>query len=268
MTIAVQSFAHIEEAERALGATAGACVLGGGTIVMRDVNAAKPGLTTLIRVIDPTLRQIRNEGGRVVMGATATMADVIASPDLAFLAPVARSVGGPAVRNMATVAGNLFAEPPYGDFATALLAIGASVNLAGRTQAPVAIDDFLRDRERHRSRIVESVTVERPTDPNAFRWLKVSRIKPKGVAVMSLAAYLPRNGAPRIAYGNMGAQPVRAEAVERALGRDSLTEQGIQSALAVATEGLNPPTDGLASEWYRREVAPIHLRRLLLGTTG
>ena len=72
----------------------------------------------------------------------------------------------------------------------------------------------------------------------------------------------------RVAYGNMAAQPVRAEAVERALGRGSLTEQGIQSALAVATDGLNPPTDGLASEWYRREVAPIHLRRLLLGSTG
>ena len=97
----------------------------------------------------------------IVMGAAATMADVIGSPDLAFLAPVARSVGGPAVRNMATVAGNLFAEPPYGDFATALLAVGASVSLAGRTQAPLAIDDFLRDRARHRGRIVQSVTVER-----------------------------------------------------------------------------------------------------------
>ena len=38
----------------------------------------------------------------------------------------------------------------------------------------------------------------------------------------------------------------------------------ILAALAVATEGLEPPDDALASAWYRRQVAPVHLRRLLL----
>lgn len=268
MAVTVLSFASLDEAERALSAHAGACVLGGGTIVMRDVNAGQPDLTTLVRVTDPTLRQIRNEGGRVVIGAGATMSDVIRSPDLGFLAPPARSVGGPAVRNMATVAGNLFAEPPYGDFATALLALGATVQFAGSSSAPTAIDDVMRDRARYRGRFVQSVSVDRPNDPNALRWLKVSRIRPKGVAVMSLAAYLPRGAVPRVAYGNMGPAPVRVEAVERALERAALDERGIQEALAVATQGINPPTDSLASEWYRREVAPVHLKRLLLGTAA
>ena len=40
------------------------------------------------------------------------------------------------------------------------------------------------------------------------------------------------------------------------------------AALERATEGLEPPTDELASSWYRREVAPVHLRRLLLGEVG
>ena len=53
--------------------------------------------------------------------------------------------------------------------------------------------------------------------------------------------------------------------VERALEGASLDAHGIAPALAVATEGLNPPDDPLASGWYRREVAPVHLRRLLLG---
>jgi CO/xanthine dehydrogenase FAD-binding subunit len=37
----------------------------------------------------------------------------------------------------------------------------------------------------------------------------------------------------------------------------------IARAVAVAAEGLDPPTDALASAWYRREVAGVHLRRLL-----
>ena len=43
------------------------------------------------------------------------------------LAKAARAVGGPAIRNMATVGGNLFAPAPYGDFAVALLALDATV---------------------------------------------------------------------------------------------------------------------------------------------
>lgn len=266
MTVTVLTFTSVDEAERALGANRGARVIGGGTIVMRDVNAGDPSLGTLIRVTDPALRQIRNDGGRIVIGPMATMADVLRASELDFLSAPARAVGGPAVRNMATVAGNLFAPPPYGDFATALLALGATVQLSGTSAAPVPIDDFLRERERHADKLVRAVAVERPRDTGALRWLKVSRIKPKGVAVMSMAAYLPRGATPRVAYGNMGPTPLRALAVERALERATLSEQGIAPALAAATEGLDPPTDALSSTWYRREVAPVHLKRLLLGS--
>ena len=58
------------------------------------------------------------------------MAAVLAHRDLAFLHPVARSIGGPAVRTMATVGGNLFAACPYGDFTVALLALDGTVSIA------------------------------------------------------------------------------------------------------------------------------------------
>jgi CO/xanthine dehydrogenase FAD-binding subunit len=168
------------------------------------------------------------------------------------------------VRSVATVGGNLFAPPPYGEMATALLALGAIVVLAG-SGAPVPIDDFLRDRGA--GRVVRAVTVPRITDLQAFRFRKVTRVKPKGIALMSIAAMLPQDGGRelRVAYGNMGPAPVRARAVERALEGARLDEPGIARALAAATEGVSPPTDSLASEWYRREVAPVHLKRLLLG---
>ncbi|MEX2520331.1 MAG: xanthine dehydrogenase family protein subunit M, partial [Paracoccaceae bacterium] len=107
----------------------------------------------------------------------------------------------------------------------------------------------------------------RPRD-GEFRWRKVSRVKPKGVSVMSIAAWLPgapgRVTAARVAFGAMGPTPLRARAVEQALEGARLDEAGIARALSAATEGLEPPDDPLASAWYRREVAPVHLRRLLL----
>ena len=57
--------------------------------------------------------------------------------------------------------------------------------------------------------------------PRAFGFLKVSRVKPKGVSVLSIAAYLPRDGGrirgARVAYGAMGPTPLRAQGVERVL---------------------------------------------------
>ena len=51
------------------------------------------------------------------------MAAILAERELSYLHPVARIIGGPAVREAATVGGNLFAPSPYGDFAAALLAL-------------------------------------------------------------------------------------------------------------------------------------------------
>ena len=125
MPVKVETYERIEEAARALGASRSAKFLGGGTLVMRAVNAGDQSFDTIIRLRDPAFRTIRTEGDGVVMGGGVTMAAVAASRDLAFLAPVARVIGGPAIRNMATVGGDLFVYGNYGDFTAALLALGA-----------------------------------------------------------------------------------------------------------------------------------------------
>ena len=108
-----------------------------------------------------------------------------------------------------------------------------------------------------------------PSSADHFRFHKVARVKPKGISVITIAVHLPRSGATlsnvRVAYGAMANTPVRQLSVERALEGQSL-EASIDAAVHVATEGLNPPTDPIATNWYRLAVAPVHLRRVLLGT--
>jgi CO/xanthine dehydrogenase FAD-binding subunit len=238
---------------------------------MRAINEGDTTIGTVVRSTDANYRQIRSEAGRIEIGAGARMADILANRDLAFLHPAARIVGGPAVRAMATVGGNLFAAAPYGDLATALLALDAIVNVqgayGGAQQMP--IEQFLQSRDRATG-LVTSVTLPRPASPDAFRFRKVSRVKPKGVSVLSIAALLPITGGRyvRVAYGARAPTPIRARAVERAREGRSLDAAGIAPALAAAAEGTSPATDALATTWYRREVLPVHLRRLLLGETG
>ncbi|MFO1170770.1 MAG: FAD binding domain-containing protein [Hyphomicrobiaceae bacterium] len=264
MPVRVETVTRIEDAARVVASNRAARIYGGGTLLMRAVNEADPGFDTLVVAADPALKDIRSEGDRMTIGAGVTMAQILASRDLAILAPAARIIGGPAVRTAATVGGNLFAPPPYGEFTTALLALGATILLAGGGAA-LPMEEFLRDRGP--SRVVRAISIPR-LDPNAFRFRKVTRVKPRGAAILSIAVVLPQWGGRelRVAFNNMGPMPMRARAVERALEGARIDEQGTARAVSVATEGLAPPTDALASEWYRREVAGVHLKRLLLGS--
>ncbi len=152
MSVTVKTFARLAEAAGALSSERNAHFLGGGTLLIRAVNEADPSVATIVRSTDPIFAHIAVSSGRVELGAGVTMAAILAERELAFLHPVARAVGGPAIREAATVGGNLFAPTPYGDFATALLALEATVTLAGGFgQREVPLDEFLLRRERESS---------------------------------------------------------------------------------------------------------------------
>ena len=268
MTLALQTFETLRDASAACRHEPSARFLGGGTLLVRALNEGAADFSILIRCTDRTLAEIRASGSRVRIGAGVTMAGVLASRALAFLHPAARAVGGPAVRAQATVGGNLFAPPPYGDFTAALLALDARVSVrSGYGSRDVPIEEFLRDPAAHT--LVARVEVARPRGGRAFRFLKVSKVRPKGVSLLTIAARLEesagRLSGVRVAYANMAPAPVRAAAVERALEGRRLERPAVEAAAAAAAEGCSPPTDALASAWYRREVAPVHLSRLLLG---
>jgi xanthine dehydrogenase small subunit len=117
--------------------------------------------------------------------------------------------------------------------------------------------------------LVLSVSFQRPSSADAFRYRKIARIKPKGGSVVTLAAHVASSGGRaigvRIALGAMAATAVRAKGAERALEGRALDAANIDAAVAAVTEGTSPSDDSLASAWYRREVVGVHLRRLLNG---
>ncbi|MEI9414873.1 FAD binding domain-containing protein [Mesorhizobium sp. Cs1321R2N1] len=261
MALALQTFSTVKDADAALK-SAGTRYLGGGTLVVRAANEGDVSVSGLVRSTDPALSAIAVSGGKVRIGASVTMAEIGRHPELGTLAKAARAVGGPAIRNMATVGGNLFAPAPYGDFAVTLLALDATV---GTDDGETPIETFLAGRDDSRT-IVTSVSF---TKADSFRFLKVSRVKPKGVAVLSIAVVLEQAGdgtvsSARIALGCMADRPMRAKAAEKALLGRTLDPDGIAAALAAATKGTAPITDPIASAWYRAEVLPVHLGRLLL----
>jgi len=248
--------------------TESARYFGGGTLLMRQVNYGDPSFNRVIVSDDPLLKQILIQSDQVTIGAGVTMSEIIRHPDLRFLIEVARTIGGPAIRNMATVGGNLFAPRPYGDLTTAFLALNATIHWAdGQQQSIEPFLQTLNNGSHNGIGIVVSVSLQRPVS-GAFRYLKVSRVKPKGVSLITVAALLGReNGRvanARIAFGGMAPQSRRAVASENALQGSSLNETDIARCVSACNEGMEPEDDALASAWYRSEIAPVYLKRLLL----
>jgi CO/xanthine dehydrogenase FAD-binding subunit len=273
MPVAVRTFTTPAEAAAALSSDCSARFLAGGTLVMRALNEGDVSIGTIVRLDDRALTQVRASGARVTIGAGVTLAQILRDRDLSFLHAPARLIGGPALRTTATVGGNLFAPAPYGDLAVALLALDATVSaMSGYGARDMALEEFLASRDRAPGALVLSVACDRPANQESFRFRKVARVKPKGVSVLSIAAFLPAVGGrvsgPRIAYGAMAPTAIRAKAAERALEGRTLDESGVSAAVAAAAEGTSPATDAIASAWYRREVVGVHLRRLLLGRDG
>jgi xanthine dehydrogenase small subunit len=273
MPLAYKTVSELSAAAALLGAHSGARLLGGGTLLIRRVNEGDTSIDTYVRLRDPKLLTLDAGGETVRLGAGVTMSRIAREPALTFLAPVAKAIGGPAVRAAATVGGNLFAPSPYGDFGAALLALDATISIedAGGTR-DLSAEAFFGARDNlGAGSIVTAVTFRRPVD-GAFRYLKVSRVRPKGAAVLSIAAILNRTGGivvePRIALGAMAKTPIRAHAAENALTGTALTAESIERAAAAAAGETSPATDAIASGWYRATVLPVHLRRLLLDALG
>jgi CO/xanthine dehydrogenase FAD-binding subunit len=270
MPVTVKTFSTSGEAAAALSLDRGARYLGGGTLVMRALNEGDVSISTVVRATDGALTRIDVTNSRVTIGAGVTFAKILAERELSFLHAPARSIGGPAVRNMGTVGGNLFAPSPFGDFAVALLALDATVFVQGSIGArDVGIEEFLQSRERQSGALVLSVSCQRPASTDAFRYRKVARIKPKGGSVITLAAHLPVVGGrihgARIALGSMAPTQIRAKGAERALEGRSLDASAINAAAAAVAEATSPTDNALASAWYRREIVGVFLRRLLSG---
>lgn len=270
MPVTVKTFASTSEAASALSSDRSARYLGGGTLVMRALNEGDVSISTVVRATDRALSRIDLSSSRITIGAGVTFARILTERELSFLHAPARSIGGPAVRNMGTVGGNLFAPTPYGDFTVALLALDATVSVQGGLGArDMPAEEFLQSRERQNGALVLAISCQRPATADAFRYRKIARIKPKGGSVITLAAHLPISGGrmsgARIALGSMAATPVRAKAAERALEGRALDDAAISAAAAVAAEGLSPTDNALGSAWYRREIVGVHLRRLLSG---
>jgi aerobic carbon-monoxide dehydrogenase medium subunit len=225
-----------EEAEAQLAG--GAAVMAGGTTVMPAVLAGSLEAARVVGLARAGLDGISRSGGRTELGACVTLARVAALDGVPALSAAAFAIGGPALRNMATVGGNLCVGAPYGDLGVPLLALGAEVD--GRS-----LEEFWASPG---GALVRSVAFDDDPASVFVRWARRAANSP---AVVSVAV-----SGSRVAIGGVAEHPVRSP------GAEALLDDPAAAGAAAAAE-VDPPTDAIASGWYRRRMTEVFVRRAL-----
>ena len=245
-------------------------VMGGGTIVMHQINDGHLFPKMAMSLARAGMDGVRQVDGHLEIGATATPTQLALLDSLPPLAQVAAQLGGPAVRNMATIGGNLFVAPPYGDLAVPLLALDAQVRLAGTGGTrTVPIEAFLAGRGATPAdgpELVTALLVPLPQGRTAY--LKLGRrvaVSPSVVTVVVQVVLGEDDicSEARIALGAAGPHALRAHQAEAALVGHQFGPESIAAAAAAAMGECDPPTDALATAWYRRRMVGVYVRRAL-----
>jgi carbon-monoxide dehydrogenase medium subunit len=259
----------------------GARVVAGGTDLLLELQQGrKPRVAALVDVTRiPEMLQIRAEGDDIYVGAAVTHTAIVASSLLATratcLVESCGVIGGPQVRNVATLGGNVAHALPAGDGTLSLVALDAEVEVArpsGRAWQPVrslfagpgksTLDHGSDVLVRFRFRGADLAQAE----ATAFKRI----MRPQGVAlpILGLAAWVALDQdqvrAARLALGPAGPTPLRAELAESWLRGQSLDQAALEHVVELVwSEARLRTSRHRATADYRREMVAVLVRRAL-----
>lgn len=226
------------------------------------------------------IKGVRRSDGFVEVGAATVIADIASDPLLNETAPVlaeaAGSIGNPLIRNRATIGGNLATAAPCADTAPPLLALDAIVELAspdGRREIPVA-DYFLeyRTTSLRDTEMITGLRIPVPPEHAAGGFEKIRLRRSGAISVASVAVMVRMDGATcvdaRVALGSVAPVPLRAAAVERALGGRRLDAEVVRECSRLVQQHISPIDDLRGSAEYRRWVTEAVVARTISRAAG
>ena len=248
-------------------------VMAGGTIAMPLINDGISFPERVMGLRRAGLDTITRVNGHHAIGATTTLSTMLGWAEVPLLQKAAHNVGGWAIRNMGTVGGNLFAPPPSGDFAVALLALDAQIKLVSAGgQRIVPLGDFYTGFMTTVLQPGELLTeIQVPVPAGKTAYLKFARREANTPSIVTVAAHITFDGDrvkdARLALNGVGSHPFRARRAESRLIGSTLDEAAIAHAGELAAEASDPADDAVASAWYRRKMVPVMVRRALAQIT-
>ena len=270
----------LDEALHALASAAGPArpVAGGTDLLLELQQGLQPPVHTLVDISRiPELLALETRADTLFIGAGVPVSVIASSPlvkeHAMAVAEACGLIGGPQVRNTATLGGNVSHALPAADGTIALVAMNARVEIAGLTgrRFEPILDIFTGVGRAVMCDAVELVVGFHLPLRKVGQACAFSRVmRPQGVAlpVINLAVWLERQeehiGAVRIGVGPAGTTPQRARAIEESLRGQLFGPAAIQTAQALVDATLHFRTSAArATAAYRYHLCKILLQDVL-----
>ncbi|MFP6890516.1 MAG: xanthine dehydrogenase family protein subunit M [Nitrospinota bacterium] len=267
-----------EEASRLLASHETIPIAGGTAVVsmMRQRIFAPSHIVSLHRI--PGLGEISKiEGGGLSIGAMTTLRAIETHPGVVrqypLLAETLSRVANVRVRYSATLGGNL----AHGDYRLdppgALIALGASIRLGSvRGERTLPVEYFFKgffETDKEEDEILLGIDLPAPVQAASSHYLKFTSHASVDWPCIGVAVFLRWDSGGRCESGRVvltaaAETPILLEGVDAVIQGKVITEAAARKVGDLAAQQLDPIEDASGSAWYKREIAPVLVRRALL----
>jgi len=263
-----------------LGEHPEARVIAGGSDVLIKIRDGKLAGCTLVSI--QRLEELRGvaldgEGG-LRIGAVTSVSHIAADPlirkHFAVLGEAAETIGGPQLRNIATIGGNVCNGVTSADTASTLMAFDAVMEYLGPNgRRLVPIKEHYTGPGRTalaHDEILCAIVIPKQSYENCFGcYIKYAMREALDIATLGCSANvrLSKDKALierlRLAYGVAGPVPLRAPSAEAAASGRAASAETVNAAALAALSDLRPRTSWRASAEFRLHLAEELARRAL-----
>ncbi|UCF90564.1 MAG: xanthine dehydrogenase FAD-binding subunit XdhB [Desulfobacterales bacterium] len=259
----------VAEAVRLLRENPLARLIAGGTDVLVKLRKNQEGFHHLVDIHDiAELKCItRTADGDLVIGAGSCFTAVAESPLIRRYVPVlaqaVRTIGGPQVRNMATIGGNLCNGVPSADSAPPLLALNAVLTIeggAGPRQMP--LEDFFQGPGRvalEQHEVLTAISVARDNYAGYYgHYDKYAMRAAMDIATIGCAAVCRLEDGRlqdlRLAFATAAPVPIRCKATEDRVRGRRISPELLDDIARAVTKDLQPRTSWRATKEFRLQI--------------
>jgi carbon-monoxide dehydrogenase medium subunit len=249
-------------------------VIAGGTtliILMKQRATHYPYLVDLQSIAG--LDQIKEEPDGVRIGALVTHRAIELSSliqrSFPAIAQAFSRIGNIRVRQTASIGGNLAHADYRLDPPPPLLVYGAEITACGPNGARVIpLRDFFRglyETALEPAEILIDVKVPYPPTGSRAVYLRYSTLSANDWPCLAVAALLAENGLCkelRLALGGVAMTPLLIRGLECARDQ-TLDESLINDVLGIVDEQISPSSDFRGSEWYKRRMVRVFVKRAI-----
>ncbi len=268
----------VEDAVRLLAGSGGSArAMAGGTDLLPK---ARGGVLDTALIVDvkaiPELNVLSYDRGKgLTLGAAVPCYKIYTNSEIKSAYPglidAAELIGGIQIQGRASIGGNLCNAVPSADSIPALIALGATANIAGPDGSRnVAVEDFCTGPSKNlleTGELLTSISIPAPLPNSGARYQRFIPRNEMDIAVAGVgASVVLDNGnikSARLALASVAPTPLFVKEVGDALAGKPANDETIATAGQIAKNAARPITDMRGTIEYRKHLCDVLTRRAL-----